>query len=129
MRFTIVLLPEEEGGYTALVPALGSIASQGETVAEALANVQEAITGYPEAITPQEVPLVCADGEPDGTVVSLVEVLPGPGHPAEQLLEAAPEGLGVADSPRAHAEHRCLRAAVLALHRGLHRPGAVGRGR
>ena len=52
MRFTIVLLPKEEGGYTALVPALGSIASQGETVAEALTNVREAITGYLEATTP-----------------------------------------------------------------------------
>jgi predicted RNase H-like HicB family nuclease len=76
MRFTIVLLPEEEGGYTALVPALGSIASQGETVAEALANAQEAITGYLEAITPQEAQLVSADGEPDGTVVAWVDVPP-----------------------------------------------------
>jgi predicted RNase H-like HicB family nuclease len=79
MRFTVVLLPaDEEGytGYTALVPALGGIASEGETVAEALANVREAITGYLESITPEEAQLVCASGEPPGTVVASVEVPP-----------------------------------------------------
>jgi hypothetical protein len=58
------------------VPALGSIAPQGEAVAEALSDVREAITGYLEAITPREAQLVCADGEPDGTVVAWVQVPP-----------------------------------------------------
>lgn len=41
MLFTAVLLPAPEGGFTALNPETGST-SEGETVEEALANLQEA---------------------------------------------------------------------------------------
>lgn len=42
-RFTIHLLPEPEGGYTVLVPALPPVVTYGETYEEALANAREAI--------------------------------------------------------------------------------------
>jgi len=50
MKLQIVLEPSEEGGYTAIVPALPGCLSEGETREEALANVQEAIALYLEPI-------------------------------------------------------------------------------
>lgn len=45
MELTAVLSPAEEGGYVALNPETGTM-TQGETVEEALANLQEATTLY-----------------------------------------------------------------------------------
>jgi predicted RNase H-like HicB family nuclease len=50
MKLQIVLEPSEEGGYTAVVPALPGCLSEGETREEALSNVQEAIALYLEPI-------------------------------------------------------------------------------
>ena len=47
MELTAVLLPEAEGGFTAVNPETGST-TQGETVEEALANLQEATELYLE---------------------------------------------------------------------------------
>lgn len=41
--FTVVLEPEEEGGFTVRVPALPEIVSYGETEREALAMAEDAI--------------------------------------------------------------------------------------
>jgi predicted RNase H-like HicB family nuclease len=41
--FHVVLEPDPEGGYVAIVPALPGCYSQGETIDEALANVREAV--------------------------------------------------------------------------------------
>ena len=41
--FSVVLEPQEEGGFTVLVPALPEVVTEGDTEQEALANVQEAI--------------------------------------------------------------------------------------
>ena len=45
MKFTVILEPEEVGGYSVHCPALPGCASQGETLEEALANIREAILG------------------------------------------------------------------------------------
>jgi predicted RNase H-like HicB family nuclease len=50
MKLQIVLEPSEDGGYTAIVPALPGCLSEGDTREEALANVQEAIALYLEPI-------------------------------------------------------------------------------
>jgi predicted RNase H-like HicB family nuclease len=50
MKLRIVLEPSEDGGYTAVVPALPGCLSEGETREEALANVQEAIELYLEPV-------------------------------------------------------------------------------
>ncbi len=50
MRFKVVLEPSEEGGYTVYVPSLPGCISEGETTAEALANIQEVITLYLEPV-------------------------------------------------------------------------------
>ena len=46
-RYTVILEPEDAGGFHAFVPALKGCHTQGDTEEEALANAQEAITAYP----------------------------------------------------------------------------------
>ena len=46
MRFTVVLEQEDDGGFVATVPALPGCVSQGDSRAEALENVREAIAVY-----------------------------------------------------------------------------------
>lgn len=50
MRFKIVLEPSDEGGYTVYVPSLPGCISEGETVDEAIQNIQEAIALYLEPV-------------------------------------------------------------------------------
>jgi len=50
MVLKVVLEPSEEGGYTAVVPALPGCISEGETVEEAMRNIREAIELYLEPI-------------------------------------------------------------------------------
>ena len=47
MQLTAVLIPAEEGGFVALNPETGTT-TQGETIEEALANLQEATELYLE---------------------------------------------------------------------------------
>jgi predicted RNase H-like HicB family nuclease len=49
MLLTAVLMPAPEGGFTALNPETGTT-TQGETVEEALANLQEATELYLEEL-------------------------------------------------------------------------------
>ncbi|MCG8556862.1 MAG: type II toxin-antitoxin system HicB family antitoxin [Proteobacteria bacterium] len=42
-NYSVVLEPDPDGGYVAVVPALPGCYSQGDTVEEALANAREAI--------------------------------------------------------------------------------------
>jgi antitoxin HicB len=41
--FSIVLEPQEDGGFTVLVPALPEVVTEGDNETEALANAEEAI--------------------------------------------------------------------------------------
>ena len=41
--FSVVLEPQEGGGFTVLVPALPEVVTEGDSEAEALANAEEAI--------------------------------------------------------------------------------------
>jgi antitoxin HicB len=41
--YSVILEPQEGGGFTVLVPALPEIVTEGETEQEALANVEEVI--------------------------------------------------------------------------------------
>jgi len=50
MRLQIVLEPSADGGYTAFVPALPGCVTEGDTRAEALAHLHEAIELYLEPI-------------------------------------------------------------------------------
>ncbi|MGB3205825.1 MAG: type II toxin-antitoxin system HicB family antitoxin [Crinalium sp.] len=46
MNIKVVLEQSEEGGYTVYVPSLSGCISEGETIEEALENIQEAIELY-----------------------------------------------------------------------------------
>ena len=48
MHYTVVLEQESDGGYVASVPALPGCVSQGDTRAQVLANIREAIDLYVE---------------------------------------------------------------------------------
>ena len=50
MNLKVVLEPSNEGGFTAIVPALPGCISEGETRDEALANIREAIALYLEPV-------------------------------------------------------------------------------
>ena len=60
-RFTVVLQPEAKGGFSVFVPALPGCASQGETEAEALANIKEAIMLYLDGLQMDHQPLPASD--------------------------------------------------------------------
>lgn len=49
-RFNVVLRPEPEGGFTAIVPALPGCVTYGRTLAEARSMVRDAIKGYIESL-------------------------------------------------------------------------------
>ncbi len=48
VKFRVVVHPAEEGGYWAEIPVLTGCVSEGETLAEALANIREAAEGWLE---------------------------------------------------------------------------------
>ena len=50
MKIRVILEPSEDGGYTALVPALPGCISEGDTREEALRNIEEAIRLYLEPV-------------------------------------------------------------------------------
>jgi len=50
MKFKVVLEKSDEGGYTVYVPSLPGCISEGETIEEAMKNIQEAIELYLEPV-------------------------------------------------------------------------------
>jgi len=59
MKIQVILEPSEEGGYTVYVPSLPGCISEGDTVEEALAHIQEAVELYLE---PLENDLIVKEG-------------------------------------------------------------------
>ncbi len=49
-RFNVVLRPEPEGGFTAIVPALPGCVTFGRSLAEAKTMAKDAIRGYIESL-------------------------------------------------------------------------------
>jgi predicted RNase H-like HicB family nuclease len=49
MKLKVILEPCDEGGYTAIVPALPGCISEGDSRDEALSNIKEAIELYLES--------------------------------------------------------------------------------
>ncbi len=63
MKFTVILEPQEEGGFTVTVPALPGCISEGETKEEALHNIKEAIELYIEVLKEDGKPIPQDVGE------------------------------------------------------------------
>lgn len=59
LKYTVELKPQKEGGYTVTVPLLPGCISEGDTLAEALVNIQDAIEGYIEVLVEEglEIPI------------------------------------------------------------------------
>ena len=66
-RFRVILEPNDTGGYTVTVPLLPGCISEGDTKAEALTNIKEAIELYIESLQ--------ADGEPIPTEEAVEEAV------------------------------------------------------
>lgn len=49
LKYTVILIPEEEGGYSVEVPALPGCYTQGDTREEAVSMAKEAIELYLES--------------------------------------------------------------------------------
>lgn len=56
-KFTVILEPEEDGGYSVHCPALPGCSSQGDTLEEALSNIKEAILGVLEVRREERMPI------------------------------------------------------------------------
>lgn len=50
MRFKVVLEPSEEGGFTVYIPSLPGCVSEGDTMEDALKNIEEAAELYLEPV-------------------------------------------------------------------------------
>lgn len=71
-KYTVLLIPDPKvGGYTVKVPAMPGITTEGDTVAEALANAKEAIELYLEVLKErgQDIP-----EEPEHAQAIVIEV-------------------------------------------------------
>ena len=56
-HFNIVLRPEPEGGFTAIVPALPGCVTFGRTLAEAKKMARDAVAGYIESLRKHKEPI------------------------------------------------------------------------
>lgn len=62
MKFKVIFeWDDNDGGYIVTVPGLPGCVTEGDTLEEALTNVEEAITGYIEALKIQGRPLPAKD--------------------------------------------------------------------
>lgn len=57
LKYTVILVPEEEGGYSVEVPALPGCYTQGESKAKAIAMAREAIELYLESCKAHNEPI------------------------------------------------------------------------
>jgi antitoxin HicB len=60
-HFNVVLRPEPEGGFTAIVPALPGCVTYGRTLAEARKMAKDAISGYIESLKKHKEPIPTDD--------------------------------------------------------------------
>lgn len=67
-RYNIILRPEPEGGFTAMVPALPGCVTYGRNLAEAREMAKDAISGYIKSLKKHNEPVPSDD---DTLVASL----------------------------------------------------------
>jgi predicted RNase H-like HicB family nuclease len=64
LKYPISIIPEEEGGFTALIPDLPGCITQGDTMEEVLTNIEEARQLWIETVYlsgKKEIPLPKSD--------------------------------------------------------------------
>jgi len=57
MRYTVLLIRAEEGGYVVRVPALPGCVTEGDDLPQAVENAREAILAYTESLAADGLPL------------------------------------------------------------------------
>ena len=67
LNFTVVMTPDETGGYVVTCPALPGLTTEADTIEEARSMATDAIRGYLESLQ--------KDGEPIPTDESITEQL------------------------------------------------------
>ena len=60
-HYNIILRPEAEGGFTAIVPALPGCVTYGRTLVEARKMAKDAISGYIESLRKHQEPIPTDD--------------------------------------------------------------------
>jgi antitoxin HicB len=65
LNYTVIMTPDETGGYVVTCPALPGLVTEGDTLEEARAMAADAIRGYLESLQ--------KDGEPIPTDESITE--------------------------------------------------------
>jgi predicted RNase H-like HicB family nuclease len=60
-HFNVILRPEPEGGFTAIVPALPGCVTYGRTLGEAKKMAKDAIGGYIESLKKHKEPVPADD--------------------------------------------------------------------
>jgi predicted RNase H-like HicB family nuclease len=70
LKYTVILVPEEEGGYSVEVPALPGCYTQGESREEAIAMAKEAVELYLESCKAHNEPI----SEESGVESLVIEV-------------------------------------------------------
>jgi predicted RNase H-like HicB family nuclease len=70
-RYTIILHPDPEGGYTVTVPALPGCVTQGETLEEAITMAKDAIRLHVEALIAEGEPVPEEREHPQAIVINV----------------------------------------------------------
>jgi predicted RNase H-like HicB family nuclease len=65
LKFTVLMVPDETGGYVVTCPALPGLVTEGDTIEEAREMAADAIRGYIESLQ--------KDGEPIPSDVPIIE--------------------------------------------------------
>ena len=60
MKYRVIIERDEDGMFVAECPALPGCISQGETRAEALENIKDAISGYITSLRKHDEPRTCS---------------------------------------------------------------------
>lgn len=84
--YTVVLERNEDGGYTVTVPALHGCVTQGQTIAEALSRVQEAIACHLEGLLAlgHVLPMDCQSIQLDVHALREAMVMKVTAHPSDE---------------------------------------------
>ncbi len=99
-RFTVILLPQEDGGYQAHFPYYPGCLAWGSTVEEALERASGAITAHIEGLVDEGLDVGLELAELPYVVVSEMEI----GLSDKVLLKSKEESRYLAHSPGAQGE-------------------------
>jgi len=70
-QYTAIFEPQEEGGYTVIIPSLPGCISEGDTFEESLKNIKEAASLYLEVIRKRKEEIIT---EEKGVIVTPVQL-------------------------------------------------------